>query len=100
MSFMRYAKAEDFKITIEVVPPEGPDPNSLLKVLKSMASLPFDVFSVASNPIAKPRMSAMAFARLIRKKNRQASDSPLHGQGSEPHRYPRKSVGCQSIGNR
>jgi methylenetetrahydrofolate reductase (NADPH) len=55
---------DKFKITIEVVPPEGHN-GALLNTLKKMAHLPFDGFSVASNPIAKPRMSAMVFSYLL-----------------------------------
>ena len=55
-----------FIITIEVVPPKGNDPAPLLEKLQSLAGLDFHAFSVASNPVAKPRMSAMVFAHLIR----------------------------------
>ncbi len=64
MSFLT-ARPEQFKTTLEVVPPEGHDPGPLLSRLKKIAHLPFDGFSVASNPVARPRMSAMAFAHLI-----------------------------------
>jgi homocysteine S-methyltransferase len=56
---------ESFVITIEVVPPEGPDPINVMTSLKSIAALPFYGFSVATNPVAKPRMSAMALCALI-----------------------------------
>ena len=49
-----------FNIFIEVVPPAGPEAGPLLKRLKDVADLPFAAFSVATNPVAKPRMSAMA----------------------------------------
>ncbi len=63
MSFM--LKNKEFKITIEVVPPEGDINNTLMAELKKISHLPFDGFSVASNPIAKPKMSAMVFAYLL-----------------------------------
>jgi methylenetetrahydrofolate reductase (NADPH) len=57
---------ERFTITVEVVPPAGPEAASLLSSLKSLADLPIDGFSVATNPVAKPRMSALALCSLIR----------------------------------
>lgn len=56
-----------FVITIEVVPPKGNDPSGLVQKLKDLKSLEFQAFSVASNPVANPRMSAMVFAHLIEK---------------------------------
>lgn len=57
----------DFTMTVEVVPPLGPDPTALLSALSSVSHLPFQGFSVATNPVAKPRMSALAMCALIRK---------------------------------
>ncbi len=57
----------EFIITIEVVPPLGNDPERLLEKLSNLSGLPFHAFSVASNPVAKPRMSAMVFTHLIQK---------------------------------
>ncbi|MDA3790875.1 MAG: methylenetetrahydrofolate reductase [Desulfobacula sp.] len=57
----------EFIITIEVVPPKGNDPEELVGKLTNLAGLPFHAFSVASNPVAKPRMSAMVFTHLIQK---------------------------------
>lgn len=54
-----------FNILIEVVPPVGPDPALLLSTLRSLDTLTFYGFSVATNPVAKPRMSAMALCALI-----------------------------------
>jgi len=54
-----------FKVMIEVVPPAGPDAGPLLSSLKSLSPLPVDAFNVATNPVAKPRMSAMALCALI-----------------------------------
>jgi len=61
-----------FVTTVEVVPPAGPDPERVLGELKSLQDLPFDGFSVATNPVAKPRMNAMALCALIQK----ATDRP------------------------
>ena len=57
----------EFIITIEVVPPKGNDPEELLRKLSNLTDLCFHAFSVASNPVAKPRMSAMVFTHLIQK---------------------------------
>ncbi|RTZ98405.1 MAG: homocysteine methyltransferase [Deltaproteobacteria bacterium] len=54
-----------FTITIEVVPPEGTDCQPLLTELSGLAHLKFDGFSVATNPLAKPCMSAMVVCSLI-----------------------------------
>jgi homocysteine S-methyltransferase len=56
-----------FTLTIEVVPPEGPDTGPLLSALLKLANLKFDGFSVATNPLAKPCMSAMVICALIEK---------------------------------
>ncbi|NIV37912.1 MAG: homocysteine methyltransferase, partial [Anaerolineae bacterium] len=59
---------EPFTITVEVVPPAGPDPEPILTALGQLAGLTFDGFSVATNPVAKPRMSALALCALIQKR--------------------------------
>jgi len=55
-----------FTVTIEVVPPDGPDAKPLLSELSELAGLKFDGFSVATNPLAKPCMSAMVICALIK----------------------------------
>jgi len=60
-----------FTVTIEVVPPDGPNPVKILAALESVAELPFSGFSVASNPVAKPRMSAMALCALIQQRTKK-----------------------------
>ena len=67
---------EKFSILIEVVPPAGPDGDSLLADLESLAPLDVDGFNVATNPGAHPRMSAMAFCSLIQQ--RTARPAILH----------------------
>lgn len=62
---------ESFVVTIEVVPPNGPDPAKALSSLESLAALPFYGFSVATNPVAKPRMSAMALCAMIRQRTKK-----------------------------
>lgn len=54
-----------FTLTVEVVPPAGPDAEPLLTSLAALDGLPFHAFNVATNPVAKPRMSALALSSLI-----------------------------------
>ena len=61
---MQAFAAGRFTLTVEVVPPAGPDPESLLAALASLTDLPIRAFSVATNPIGKPRMSALALSVL------------------------------------
>jgi len=60
--------ADKFMVTIEVVPPAGPDAAPLLAALEPLVELAFDAFSVATNPVARPRMSAMALCTLLQQK--------------------------------
>lgn len=64
MSFL-LSHPSEFKITLEVVPPAGHDISILMSKINPIAKLPFDGFSVASNPVANPRMSAMVFSHLL-----------------------------------
>lgn len=57
-----------FTITVEVVPPAGPDAGPLLASLESLARLPVDAYSVATNPVARPRMSALTLCSLIQQR--------------------------------
>jgi homocysteine S-methyltransferase len=61
-------KGDQFIITVEVVPPAGPDAEATLDALEGIAGLQFSGFSVATNPVARPRMSALAFSRLIQER--------------------------------
>ena len=63
---------QPFITTVEVVPPAGPDPGRLLAALTKVATRPIDGFSVATNPVAKARMSALVLCHLIR----QATGKP------------------------
>ena len=63
----------EFFISIEVVPPAGPDAGPLLDSLAALADLPVNAFSVATNPVAKPRMSAMALCALIQQRTGRAA---------------------------
>jgi methylenetetrahydrofolate reductase (NADPH) len=66
-------EADRFQITVEVVPPAGPDAGPILAALEAISSLPFEGFSVATNPIAKPRMSALAFSALLQQRTGKAA---------------------------
>jgi len=57
-----------FVVTVEVVPPAGPDVEAILSALEALAGLPVDGFSVATNPVAKPRMSALALCALAQRR--------------------------------
>ena len=60
-----------FNTVIEVVPPAGPEVEPLLASLGSLAPLEVAGFSVATNPVAKPRMCAMALCSVIQQKTRR-----------------------------
>ncbi|MEN8210228.1 MAG: methylenetetrahydrofolate reductase [Thermodesulfobacteriota bacterium] len=62
-----FSDKNEFIITIEVVPPQGNSGEEVLGKLRNLGALSFDGFSVASNPVAKSKMSAMVFAHLIQK---------------------------------
>ena len=62
---------ESFVVTIEVVPPDGSDPEKIISALESLSALSFFGFSVATNPVAKPRMSAMALCAMIQKRTKK-----------------------------
>jgi methylenetetrahydrofolate reductase (NADPH) len=66
---MQSEKSDQFTITVEVVPPEGPQADPLLDALQSLQGLPIDGFSVATNPVARPRMSALAMCALLQQKS-------------------------------
>jgi homocysteine S-methyltransferase len=56
---------QEFMIVVEVVPPAGSDAEPVLAQLEGLADLAVDSFSVATNPVAKPRMNALAMCALI-----------------------------------
>ncbi len=61
-------QSNDFIVTVEVVPPAGPDAEALLSALEALDHLPVDGFNVATNPVAKPRMSALALSALVQER--------------------------------
>jgi methylenetetrahydrofolate reductase (NADPH) len=58
------------------VPPAGPDAEPILAALKAISTLPIDGFSVATNPVARPRLSALALSALIQQ--RTGKPATLH----------------------
>ena len=68
MDVIRPGHPDRFLTTVEVVPPAGTVTEPLLTALQSLQELPIDGFSVATNPVAKPRMSAMALCALLQQK--------------------------------
>ena len=68
MTETAHMPASAFYVSIEVVPPAGPDAAPLLNDLAALKDLPVNAFSVATNPVAKPRMSAMALCSLIQQR--------------------------------
>ena len=65
MDAIRPGQTDRFLITVEVVPPADHQTEPLLTALLSLQELPIDGFSVATNPVARPRMSAMALCALV-----------------------------------
>lgn len=63
-----HINSETFTVTVEVVPPVGPDPDPLLEALTPLGDLALDGFNVATNPLARPRMSALALSGLIQQR--------------------------------
>ncbi len=62
-------KKDRFTIAVEVVPPEGPQTGPLLSALRALQQLPIDGYSVATNPVARPRMSAMALCAVLQQQS-------------------------------
>lgn len=93
----RYS-SDDFSIIIEVVPPTGYQVRPILDALNSLAPLSIKGFSVATNPVAKPRMSAMALCALIQQDtNRSAT---LHITTRDHNRLSLQSLlwGAKAMG--
>jgi len=91
-------EAGKFTLTVEVVPPAGPDAEPILAKLEALAALPFDSFSVATNPVAKPRMSALALCALIQQ--RMGRPAILHCTTRDHNRLSIQSLlwGARALG--
>jgi methylenetetrahydrofolate reductase (NADPH) len=60
-----HALQKGFTVTVEVVPPVGPDPAALLNALSTLDASPYYGYSVATNPVAKAHMSALVLCILL-----------------------------------
>jgi len=65
VSSLLQALEKDFTVIVEVVPPTGPEPDPLLDALAGLDPSLFFGYSVATNPVAKAHMSALALCTLI-----------------------------------
>jgi methylenetetrahydrofolate reductase (NADPH) len=54
-----------FLVTVEAVPPRGPQASELLAALTSISALPFRAFSVATHPVARPHMDSLSLCSLL-----------------------------------
>jgi homocysteine S-methyltransferase len=79
-----------FTAIVEVVPPGGPDPAALLTDLESLDGLPIDGFSIATNPLARPRMSALALCALVQQ--RTGKQATLHCTTRDHNRLSLQSL--------
>ena len=87
-----------FTTTVEVVPPAGPNAEPVLAKLEAVTALPFDNFSVATNPVAKPRMNALALCALIQQ--RMGRPAILHCTTRDHNRLSIQGLlwGAQALG--
>lgn len=89
-----------FAITVEVLPPTGPDAGPLLAALQNVAHLPFFGFSVAANPVARPHMSALALSALLQA--RTGKPATLHCTTRDHNRLSMQGLlwGARALGIR
>jgi methylenetetrahydrofolate reductase (NADPH) len=76
MCALIHALEQGFTVTVEVVPPSGPEADFLLEALQAVNLASVHGFSVATNPVARPHMSALALSTLIRQKT--GKEAVLH----------------------
>jgi homocysteine S-methyltransferase len=90
--------SDPFTITVEVVPPAGPDPEHILAQLESLHTLSVQAYNVATNPVAKPRLSALALSALIQKRTGQPAI--LHCTTRDHNRLSLQSLlwGARALG--
>ena len=93
-------KTDPFTITVEVVPPASPDAEPILTSLEALGGLTIHGFSVATNPVAKPRMSALALCALIQR--RTGRPATLHCTTRDHNRLSIQGVlwGARALGIR
>ena len=81
---------QPFDLSVEVVPPAGPSAEATLSHLEEISGLAFDRFSVATNPLARPRMSALALCSLIQ--GRTGKPATLHVTTRDHNRLSTQSL--------
>lgn len=86
----RQNNGPNFDLCVEVVPPAGPSAQAILSLLEQIAHLPFDRFSVATNPLARPRMSALVLSALIQQ--RTGKPATLHVTTRDHNRLSLQSL--------
>lgn len=87
-----------FVLGVEVVPPAGGDPEPLLARLEAIAGQEVAGFSVATNPLARPRMSALALSALIQQ--RTGKPATMHCTTRDHNRLSLQSLlwGARALG--
>jgi homocysteine S-methyltransferase len=87
-----------FALGVEVVPPAGGDPGPLLARLEAIASPEVAGFSVATNPLARPGMSALALSALIQE--RTGKPATMHCTTRDHNRLSLQSLlwGARALG--
>ncbi len=87
-----------FALGVEVVPPAGPDPEPLLAQLQPLDGADLAGFSVATNPLARPRMSALALSTLIQQ--RTGKPATLHCTTRDHNRLSLQALlwGARALG--
>ena len=64
----RKIAAGEFVTTIEIVPPKGPNPDSMIEAVKSIKAAGVDAVNVPDGPRAQNRMGAIAVATLLQQR--------------------------------
>jgi methylenetetrahydrofolate reductase (NADPH) len=95
---MHVPQAGVFGLQVEVVPPAGPDPEPLLARLESIACPEVAGFSVATNPLARARMSALALCARIQQ--RTGKPATLHCTTRDHNRLSLQALlwGARALG--
>jgi methylenetetrahydrofolate reductase (NADPH) len=95
---MPVPRSGSFTLDVEVVPPAGPDPEPLLAQLEAIVHPEVAGFSVATNPLAKARMSALALCALLQA--RTGKPATLHCTTRDHNRLSLQALlwGARSLG--
>ena len=95
---MPFPRSGAFTVDVEVVPPAGPDPEPLLAQLGAIARPEVAGFSVATNPLAQARMSALALCALVQQ--RTGKPATLHCTTRDHNRLSLQALlwGARALG--